>query len=82
MRSYPIENTPFYGKWRTEETCRKMSEAAKHTRERSGGYKLLITAVIRQAIKDNAIDFLESETGKYYCSIVGVTPDNLKRGRI
>jgi hypothetical protein len=62
------EKNPFYGKRHTEETKQKMSEAARerNKRERIGSeaesYRLLVAAVVRQAVKDNAFGFLESET--------------------
>lgn len=79
MRNNAGENNGFYGKQHTEETRRKMSEAAKqrHTNERPGGYKLLISAVIEQAAKDKAVWFFETETGKNYCAAIGVNPNQL-----
>ena len=35
-------------------------------------YRLLIMAIVRQAIKDGAVLFLESEVGQSYCAIVGM----------
>jgi len=84
MRNTAGENNGFYGKQHTEETRRKMSEAAKqrHTNERPGGYKLLISAVIKQAAKDKAVWFFETETGKNYCAAIGVHPETLLKKRL
>jgi len=61
-----------------------MSEAAKR-REHGGrtaeGYRLLIAAIVHQAVKDGAIWFLESGTGKSYCDILGINPTKLHGGR-
>jgi hypothetical protein len=35
-------------------------------------YRCLIAAIIRQAIKDKAVWFLESQKGKSYCAVVGI----------
>jgi len=45
------------------------------------GYKMLIAAIVRQAIKDGAAWFFETETGKGYCAIAGINPVNLMRGK-
>jgi len=74
------ENNPFFGKRHTEETRRKMSDAAK-CRERGGGYRLLIAAIVHQAVKDGEVWFLESGTGKSYCDILGINPAKLHGGR-
>jgi len=70
------ENNGFYGKRHTEETRRKMSEAHRGRgtvcRNPEEGYKLLITAVICRALKDNAISFFDTDTGKYYCDVIGI----------
>ena len=50
---------------------------ARNTGNTGARYRLLITAVIRQAVKDNAVDFLETRTGKSYCAAVGVDPEKL-----
>jgi hypothetical protein len=77
------KNNGFYGKSHTEETKQRMSEAAKQrpARGRPGSYKMLISAVIKQAAKDNAVWFFETETGRNYCAAVGFNPNNLKRGQ-
>jgi hypothetical protein len=71
----------FYGKRHTEETKRKMSEAKKSSKRdrcnEADGYRLLAAAVVRQAVKDDAFWFLESETGKSYCDYVGVNPGKI-----
>lgn len=63
----------------TEETRCKMSDAAKGNQavKRSGGYKMLMSAVIKQAAKDGAAWFFETETGKNYCAAVGVNPNKV-----
>jgi hypothetical protein len=49
-----------YGKHHTEETRRKMSEAARRIwarrreKKADNGYRMLIAAIVRQAIKDKA----------------------------
>jgi hypothetical protein len=40
-------------------------------------YRLLIVAVIRQAVKDGAVLFLESEIGRGWCEEVGINPARL-----
>jgi len=82
MREQYGEKNPFYGKRHTEETRQKMREAHKRGRDiicrnPEEGYRLLITAVIGRALKDNAMSFFNTETGKYYCDIIGVNPDTL-----
>jgi hypothetical protein len=56
-----------------------MSEAAKHRheRERGGGYRLLIAAIVNQAVKDGAAWFFETETGDGCCAVAGVDPARL-----
>jgi hypothetical protein len=60
-----------------------MSEAAKRRRERehSGGYRLLIAAIVNQAVKDGAAWFFETETGKGCCAVAGINSVKL-RGRV
>jgi hypothetical protein len=60
----------------------RMSEAAKHRRKakRLGGYNLLIAAVVKQAVKDRDVWFLETEKGKVYCAAAGIDPVKLMRG--
>jgi hypothetical protein len=75
------------GKHHTDETRRKMSEAAKRRQEKKADTadnccQKLIAAIVRQAIKDGAAQFLETETGKGYCALVGVNPVNVMRGRV
>ena len=81
------------GRKHSEETRRKMSEAHKRNREAGKqqhargrgtvcrnpeeGYRLLITAVIVRALKDNAVSFFDTEAGKYYCDAIGVNPNIL-----
>ena len=87
MRNHHSENNPFYGKQHTEETRNKMSEAAKrrwaqgHEKKADNGYKMLIAAIVRQAAKDGAAWFFETETGKGYCAIVGINPVKLIGGK-
>jgi len=86
MRDQRGEKNPFYGKRHTAETRRKMS-AAHSGRSRVGrgngcsnleeGYRLLIAAVIRSALKDNEASFFYTDTGKYFCDYIGVVPDKL-----
>jgi len=74
-------NQIWKGKQHTEETRRKMSEAHRGYRTvyrtPEEGYRLLITAVICSALKDNEVSFFDTDTGKYYCNIVGVDPVKL-----
>jgi len=71
------------GRKHTEETRRKMSAAHSGRVRGTGhrnmeeGYRLLITAVICRALKDNAVGFFITDTGKYYCDFVGVDPVKL-----
>jgi len=82
------EKNPFYGKRHTEETRQKMREAQKcrweqHEKKKSdNGYKMLIIAIIRQAVKDGARDFFGTETGKGYCAMVGINPVKLMEERV
>jgi hypothetical protein len=86
MKDQRGEKNPFYGKKHTAETRRKMSEAHRGIggrgrgivcRTPEDGYRLLITAVICRAVKDNAADFFHTDTGKHYCELIGVEPDKL-----
>ena len=43
-------------------------------------YRLLIAAIVRQAVKDGAAWFLESERGRSYCAAIGFNADNLHAG--
>ena len=81
---YAGESNGFFGKRHTEETRRKMSEAAKqrHAAEHIGGYKLLIAAVVKQAAKDKAAWFFETATGKGYCAVVGIDPKEITGGKV
>ena len=85
MRAQKGERNPFYGKRHTEETRCKMSEAARRRWMRGGstaaGYRLLIAAIVRQAVKDGAAWFLESERGKDYCASAGIDPVKFMGGR-
>jgi hypothetical protein len=80
------KDNPFYGKHHTEETRRKMSEAARHRwtqrREKNAdnGYRALMKAIVRQAIKDKAAEFFETETGRDYCAVTGINPAGLHGG--
>jgi hypothetical protein len=84
MKDQRGEKNPFYGKKHTAETRRKMSEAHRGIggrgivcRTPEDGCRLLITAVICRALKDNAVNFFHTDTGKYYCGLAGVEPDKL-----
>jgi len=61
-----------------------MKETEKKIREKNvnNGYRMLITAIVRQAVKDKAVWFFETDTGKGYCAIVGINPVNLIGGRV
>ena len=82
-------NQIWKGRKHTEETRRKISrktrEAAKRRREQGrgerDGYRMLIAAIVRQAIKDNAAWFFETETGKSYCAVAGIDPAQNQRTR-
>jgi hypothetical protein len=81
--SHKGEKNPFFGKRHTEETRRKMSEAkrgGKRGGSTAGGYRLIIAAIVRQAVKDGAAWFLESERGRSYCAAIGFNADNLHAG--
>jgi len=76
------------GRKHTEETRRKMSEAnsgksrvkrgsVHRCRTQEEGYRLLITAVIFSALKDNEASFFDTDTGKYFCDYIGVVPGKL-----
>ena len=77
----------FDGLKHSDETRRKMSEAAKHRwaqwleKKADNGYKMLIAAILRQAIKDGAAWFFETERGKGFCAAIGINPVNLMRGK-
>ncbi|GBU27084.1 hypothetical protein R84B8_00606 [Treponema sp. R8-4-B8] len=43
-------------------------------------FKNLITAIIKQAIKDGAVWFFKTERGKGYCAAVGINPVKLMGG--
>jgi hypothetical protein len=83
MGKYDGEDNPFYGKRHTEETRRKMSETARHRwsqrreKKADNSYRTLIAAIVRQAIKDKAAWFFETETGKGYCALAGINPAKL-----
>ena len=49
-----------------------MSRVKRQVRNVADCYRLLIAAIVRQAIKDGAALFLESETGQSFCAIVGI----------
>jgi len=78
----------FEGLKHNDETRRKMSEAAKRRwaqgreKKKENGYRMLIAAVVRQAIKDGAAWFFETDTGKGYCAFVGINPANLIGRRV
>jgi len=82
------EKNHFYGKRHTEETRQKMREAQKrrweqHEKKKTdNGYKMLVMAIVRQAIKDGAAWFFETETGKGYCAIAGINPVKLMGERV
>jgi len=72
------------GRKHTEESRRKMSAAHSNRGRRKDvpgtpeeGYRLLITAVIGRALKDNEVGFFNTDTGKYYCDFAGVDPVKL-----
>jgi hypothetical protein len=77
----------FDGLKHSSETRRKMSEAAKHIwawrreKKADNGYRMLMAAIVRQAIKDKATWFFETETGAGYCAIAGISPVKFQRGR-
>ena len=79
MKNQQGERNPFYGKRHTEETRQKIREAAKHRWARgremkadsiTNYYKLLIVAMIKQAVKDKAADFLESDFCKSFLAAI------------
>jgi hypothetical protein len=80
MRGHTGESNPMYGKRHTEESRQKMSEAAKRRwaqgreKKADNGFKMLIAAIVRQAVKDGAAWFFETERGKGYCAAAGVDP--------
>ena len=63
-----------FDKKQFEENRHKMSEAVC--------YRKLIMAIVRQAAKDGAAWFFETETGKGYCAIVGINPVKLMGERV
>jgi hypothetical protein len=77
----------FDGLKHSGETRRKMSEAARRgwaqrrEKKADNGYRMLIAAIVRQAIKDKAAWFFETETGKDYCAVTGINPAGLHEGR-
>jgi hypothetical protein len=80
----------FSGKRHTDETRCKMSEAAKRrwARGREGTvdsrencFKKLMAAIIKQAVKDKAELFLESDFCQSYCAVAGINPVKLIGGR-
>jgi len=82
-------NTVWKGRKHTAETRRKMSEAARRrwagdkaqVKTAGNGFQMLMAAIVRQAIKDGAAWFFETETGKGYCAIAGINPANSIGGR-
>jgi hypothetical protein len=44
------------------------------------GYRMLMAAIVHQAVKDGAAWFLESGTGKSYCDIAGINPVKFQGG--
>jgi hypothetical protein len=46
----------------------------------TGGYNLLIAAIVKQAVKDGAAWFFETERGKSYCAAAGFDPVKLMGG--
>ncbi|MDR2951867.1 MAG: hypothetical protein LBU82_01350 [Treponema sp.] len=82
-------NQIWKGRKHTVETRHKMSEAHRGIGERriichtpEEGYRLLILAVLRQAVKDGAAWFFETERGKGYCAVAGVNPVKLMGERV
>ena len=73
-----VRGWAWIGRKHTEETRRKMREAARRKREQgmgeNAGYRMLIAAIVRQAIKDGAAWFFETETGKGCCAVAGIEP--------
>jgi hypothetical protein len=45
----------------------------------ANNYRHLIEAVVNQAVKDNAIWFLESDVYRGYCAAAGINPAGLKK---
>ena len=81
--SHKGEKNPFFGKRHTEEARQKIREAAKRRWARvrdDNGCRMLIAAIVRQAVKDGAAWFLESERGRSYCDIIGFKADKLQAG--
>ena len=87
----PKQTAAWKGRKHTEETRWKMSEAQKrvdrsrkpsHVRTYEEGYRLLVTAVVVRALKDNAVSFFDTETGQNYCDFIGVNPDTLLKKRL
>jgi hypothetical protein len=78
LRNNAGTKNPFYGRRHTEETRRKMSEAHKGKCRQHGSaascYRMLIAAIVKQAVKDGAAWFFETETGKSYCAVAGINP--------
>ncbi|MDR0583763.1 MAG: hypothetical protein LBG57_05355 [Treponema sp.] len=77
-----------FDKKHSDETRRKMSEAAKRRRagEKQAGsvtgcYRRLMAAIVAQAVKNRAAWFLESEPGKSYCAVAGIKSPGLKDRR-
>jgi hypothetical protein len=76
-----------FDKKHSDETRRKMSGAAQRRWARTrkekadNGHRMLMAAIVRQAVKDKVAWFLETETGRGYCAVAGIDLDTLPGGK-
>jgi hypothetical protein len=52
-------------------------QTQRREKKSDNGYRMLMAAIVHQAVKDGAAWFFETETGKGYCAIAGISPVKL-----
>jgi hypothetical protein len=63
-------------------TAKQAIKARRREKKADNGYRMLMAAIVHQAIKDGAVWFLENGTGKSYCDIAGINPAKFQGGRV